>query len=290
MEEKIFYEGIIFRSGKQERLFTEFKWKDWKFPSDWHFKFNKYFLSCELIPHMKNGFNLENNIFSKLIKLNKELENEKLIIYSGFCVGHSYYENVGDVDDHIFYKPKNKNDVRGVELIVSSNTKAECKDKMNILLEKIDAKNIIDNFYNNCRTEEDDKIKNTNSTINGIGVIAKHNLKKDQEIGVLTRPLVKYSRVPKKNEKGYGYNIQITSGWWLLLDHSLFYYINHSCSPNARISIEGISVTVLSNKEIRSGDEITIDYSKIIYKNDEFTFTCNCKNKNCRKKIKGNKK
>tara|TARA_Y100000294_G_C8335072_1_gene248319 strand:- start:322 stop:426 length:105 start_codon:yes stop_codon:yes gene_type:complete len=34
MEEKSFYEGIIFRSGKQERLFTEFKWKDWKFPSD----------------------------------------------------------------------------------------------------------------------------------------------------------------------------------------------------------------------------------------------------------------
>ena len=28
MEEKIFYDAIIFRSGKQEKLFTEFKWKD----------------------------------------------------------------------------------------------------------------------------------------------------------------------------------------------------------------------------------------------------------------------
>ena len=96
--------------------------------------------------------------------------------------------------------------------------------------------------------------------------------------------------IPKKNETGYGYNIQITQGWWLLLDHSLFYYINHSCKPNARLSIEGISVTILSNTTIKRGDEITIDYSKLIYKNDKFTFTCNCRNTNCRKKIMGNKK
>ena len=290
MEEEIFYDGIIFRSGKQNKLFTEFKWKEWKFPSDWHFKFNRYFLSCELIPHRKNGFNLNNNIFSKLTNLSRELDYGKLIIYSGFCVGHSYYEDIGDIDDHVFYKPKNKNDVRGIELIVSSNTKTDCKNKMNMALNKINAENIINNFYGNCRTTENDKVKNTNSTINGIGVIAKHKLKKNQEIDVLTRPLVKYSKVPKKNETGYGYNIQITQGWWLLLDHSLFYYINHSCKPNARLSIEGISVTILSNTIIKSGDEITIDYSKLIYKNDEFTFICNCRNTNCRKKITGNKK
>ena len=46
MKEEIFYDGIIFRSGKQDKLFTEFKWKEWKFPSDWHFKFNRYFLGC----------------------------------------------------------------------------------------------------------------------------------------------------------------------------------------------------------------------------------------------------
>lgn len=63
-------------------------------------------------------------------------------------------------------------------------------------------------------------------------------------------------------------------------------YINHSCDPNTYVkTINGVR-QVLAMRDIKTGDEITYDYSMNGYNNG--TFKCACGNKNCRIVYKGN--
>jgi len=58
-------------------------------------------------------------------------------------------------------------------------------------------------------------------------------------------------------------------------------FLNHSCNPTA--GVKGISI--FSIKNIKEGDEITIDYSTI-EGDSRWTMPCSCGSKNCRKIIK----
>lgn len=68
------------------------------------------------------------------------------------------------------------------------------------------------------------------------------------------------------------------------------YFTNHSCKPNAGIKNEK-EITAIRN--IKKGEEITIDYSTISapaqnetkFSNEEWVMKCNCGTSNCRKQI-----
>lgn len=66
-------------------------------------------------------------------------------------------------------------------------------------------------------------------------------------------------------------------------------FVNHSCNPNAGIRIEDLSdgtknSLLLAIKEIKEGEEITIDYSTTQF--EEWTFEgCRCGQPNCRGKM-----
>lgn len=66
-------------------------------------------------------------------------------------------------------------------------------------------------------------------------------------------------------------------------------FVNHSCDPNAGIRIEDLSdgtknSLLLAIKEIKKGEEITIDYSTTQF--EEWTFEgCRCGQPNCRGKM-----
>lgn len=63
-------------------------------------------------------------------------------------------------------------------------------------------------------------------------------------------------------------------------------YINHSCDPSTYVkTINGVR-KVLAMHDIKTGDEITYDYS--INGDNEGTFDCKCGSKNCRKVYNGN--
>jgi SET domain-containing protein len=63
-------------------------------------------------------------------------------------------------------------------------------------------------------------------------------------------------------------------------------YINHSCNPNTYVkTIDGIR-NVLAMRDIKTGDEITYDYS--INGDNDGTFNCECGSKNCRGVYQGN--
>ena len=57
--------------------------------------------------------------------------------------------------------------------------------------------------------------------------------------------------------------------------------INHSCSNNAEYEGTGLKIWVVSNREIKKGEEITCDYGFSFDKQDYTQFPCKCKSINC---------
>jgi hypothetical protein len=60
------------------------------------------------------------------------------------------------------------------------------------------------------------------------------------------------------------------------------WFINHSCNPNSGIKD---SVKIVAMKNIRRGEEVTIDYSTSESENGWYLI-CHCENKNCRRIIR----
>jgi SET domain-containing protein len=125
------------------------------------------------------------------------------------------------------------------------------------------------------------------SGIEGRGVVAARDIPARRLLEDLTRPLVRYSRVPQPGERGYGHAIQVSRGWWLLLDGSPFYYLNHSCTPNTRVRFAGTRVTLWSAARIRRGEELTLDYATVAFRDDPYEFACRCGATRCRRLVKG---
>lgn len=118
----------------------------------------------------------------------------------------------------------------------------------------------------------------------GRGLFAKKPIKKDQKIlkingNISLRPHITSSL----------YSIQIDDDTYLDggKRQPLWQYINHSCSPNAKIDLDSLSF--MSIKNIDMGDEITFHYCTTEFdlaaKNEDFI--CKCNSLNCLKTIKG---
>lgn len=58
-------------------------------------------------------------------------------------------------------------------------------------------------------------------------------------------------------------------------------FMNHSCSPNM---IYGLHDDIIASREIKPGEELTIDYANFIVNIDQ-DFTCSCKTHRCRHQI-----
>ena len=287
MNSNTFYDAIIFKSGNQDLLFSSFDYDDMLFPADWHSYRDSFYLSVELLPHRKLPYIITLNDCDHYLKLNNSPSWSKIIPYSGFCVSHSYSEYVSSSDDHVFYLPKNKNDVRVIEIIVSGSSKIECQKRMNELFSNIHAIDFVHKAFSSLDFIENELITLSTSKISGTGVFAKKDLPQDSEIETLTRPLVKHSKIPQYGQTGYGHNIQVQKGWWLPLNHSSFYHVNHSCSPNVTIDIQGTWINVIAQRDIMNGEEILVNYESLIYADDVFNFKCNCNSINCSTLIKG---
>jgi SET domain-containing protein len=60
------------------------------------------------------------------------------------------------------------------------------------------------------------------------------------------------------------------------------HYINHSCEPNAFMKILYDHILFIALRDIRPGEEITIDYESTLHSNDK---RCVCGASSCRKTI-----
>ena len=127
------------------------------------------------------------------------------------------------------------------------------------------------------------KVYSNTSHINGIGIFAKKNIQKGENVGLIRGKVINWIVKNKETSKegpnwiGFGKNKWINSLY-------PFNRINHSCSPN--LGIRG-SRTMVALKNIKKGEELLLDYS--ITESDQLwklDKKCKCGSKNCRKIIK----
>src|SRR5258708_29394693 len=82
--------------------------------------------------------------------------------------------------------------------------------------------------------------------------------------------------------------LQVGSQLYLDLGTHYSVFINHLCSPNCMIKISVNMAFLLSTRQIKSGDEITFDYSLTSTETlDTWSMRCDCHRFYCRKIISG---
>lgn len=123
------------------------------------------------------------------------------------------------------------------------------------------------------------------SSIQGKGVYAIVDIKKGEMVleiddsHVVTDP----SKLTKEQNE---YDCDYLADGKVILMQSPEKFINHSCDPSTYVkTINGVR-KVLAMRDIKRGDEITYDYS--INGDNDGTFKCHCKSKNCRGIYQGN--
>ena len=131
------------------------------------------------------------------------------------------------------------------------------------------------------------KAKVASSSIFAVGVFAINNISKDEIIRITGGIIVPKKDIEKYHEKmdGVEVEIQIDDDFFLApskkdeaKETGLF---NHSCEPNVGL-LDTIKVIAIRN--IKSGEELTMDYA--FFGGAFEHFKCNCKSPNCRKIIK----
>ena len=129
------------------------------------------------------------------------------------------------------------------------------------------------------------KAKSMDSKIEGLGVIAIRDIKKGESVGVLGGIIVPKEDIEKYSEQVGDVGIQISDDFFIvpstrkeLEETGVF---NHSCNPNCGFSN---SITFVTLRDIKKGEELTFDYAFSESLKQEFT--CNCGAENCRKHIK----
>jgi SET domain-containing protein len=110
----------------------------------------------------------------------------------------------------------------------------------------------------------------------GLGIYALKNYKKDDVITTVTGP-----RIKDTDRRLTSRAIQV--GKHLFVEpkrFSSFWYLNHSCTPNAYVNMEQL----IARKNIKKGTEITVDYS-LFTDFKSWEMDCKCGAQTCRKLI-----
>ena len=120
-----------------------------------------------------------------------------------------------------------------------------------------------------------------------LGVFAKRNYNKKELLFIIKGPIL-------KNRTRGSFSVDLNHHIDPLKNgkKDFGYYTNHSCNPNAFISIIDKSyrkphIEVIARRKIKKGKEITIDYASFEYETTIDNSRCGCGQKVCRGKIFG---
>jgi len=117
----------------------------------------------------------------------------------------------------------------------------------------------------------------------GNGLFALKNFRKGESVYLLKKgKIVNYDKIQNLSDQEKMHLDKIGENEYEIMEPPGC-HINHSCEPN----VEEKDRTGYALKDIKKGEEITIDYDKIAY--FEKPFKCRCGSKNCRGLIRGKK-
>ncbi|MEK9178010.1 MAG: SET domain-containing protein-lysine N-methyltransferase [Patescibacteria group bacterium] len=119
------------------------------------------------------------------------------------------------------------------------------------------------------------------SGIHGKGIFANQNIKRKETIFIIRGKMIRWIVKDQKTSLYGPAWIGMNKNLWIDPSEPAN-LLNHSCDPNS--GIKG-KLKVVALKNIKKGEEITIDYS-ITEMDELWHMKCKCGNKNCRKIIR----
>jgi len=110
----------------------------------------------------------------------------------------------------------------------------------------------------------------------GRGVFAGDSIPAGARIAAFTGPFLRYAQTDAST-----YALQIGPDLYIGGSGGVDDLFNHSCDPNAWVSIEGTSAELRALRPILPGEQICFDYSTTLDEGD-FTMRCQCGSPRCR--------
>lgn len=125
--------------------------------------------------------------------------------------------------------------------------------------------------------------------LRGFGIFAKDNINKGERVIAFGGYVMTAKQFNALNEKLQSYPFQIDDDLYFGLSKiseiEKADYLNHSCNPTCGF---GGEITVVAMRDIKRGEEITIDYAMCLSMKDVVPMKCVCGSKLCRKIITTN--
>ena len=120
---------------------------------------------------------------------------------------------------------------------------------------------------------------------NGKGIFAKVEFLPGATIYEVTGPFITCDVDEEIDEVVRDNAIRFSSKWYVSPEGKVGAIQNHSCNPNAKVMKKDKRLFVVALSHISRGEEVVIDYSTIVARDDIWEMQCNCGEKNCRKVI-----
>ena len=129
------------------------------------------------------------------------------------------------------------------------------------------------------------KIEVRKSGIDKMGMFAKENIKKGEVVYIKGGHIL--SRDELFTSSVINSYLPIADDYFIGAlspeeEEDIKIYNNHSCDPNCGLHGE---ITFIAIKDIKIGEELTVDYAFI--DNEDYSFECHCGSPRCRKNITG---
>ena len=117
----------------------------------------------------------------------------------------------------------------------------------------------------------------------GRGVFTEEPIPAGAKITSFTGPFLHYAETSPAT-----YALQIGPDLYIGASGNVDDFVNHSCDPNAGLTIDGTTVELHAIRDIAAGEEIFFDYSTTLDE-DDFTMSCLCGAPSCRRVIRDGK-
>ncbi len=120
---------------------------------------------------------------------------------------------------------------------------------------------------------------------NGSGVFSTKKFAPNEMILEVRGVLITGEVDEKIDERTRSNSFRFNENYYMSPAGEIADFINHSCTPNAKVEKERNKLYILAIQNIESNQEITFDYSTVIASDDEWTMECNCGSTKCRRVI-----
>lgn len=120
----------------------------------------------------------------------------------------------------------------------------------------------------------------------GQGLVASTRLSKGETIISLEGKLIDADKLSSTGGKLADNAFRFDDNTYLSPKNEFGDFLNHSCSPNARIVKRKNRLFIVAVKNIKKGEEVVIDYATTLAKDDIWKMKCSCGSQTCRGMIK----